>query len=218
MANVAFTPEEEELLSKGLKHCFRPLNARAAKDNLVADLAVQIGPGWNIHQEVSERIQNMHTPLMDHGVRSVIQGLRSKVISHHLTVSKADKGGALVIMDKQTYHTKLLRVIEDMGGKVDDAFNFDTHVGDVRRMIGECGRIIKTLSLKNAFLVMNPSPPMLYGLPKVHKTGMPLRPVVSYVSTPTYLLAKFLDRWFKSTTDFTPPILCQELSDAGRQN
>mgnify|MGYP000966245262 CR=1 FL=1 len=45
---------------------------------------------------------------------------------------------------------------------------------------------------------------MLYGLPKVDKTGIPLRPVVSYVSAPTYLLAKFLDRWFKSTTDFTP--------------
>ena len=34
--------------------------------------------------------------------------------------------------------------------------------------------------------------PCLYGLPKVHKPGVPLRPIVSFVSSPTYHLSKFL--------------------------
>ena len=34
--------------------------------------------------------------------------------------------------------------------------------------------------------------PHLYGLPKVHKQDIPLRPIVSFVSSPTYQLSKFL--------------------------
>ena len=33
-------------------------------------------------------------------------------------------------------------------------------------------------------------PPRFYGLPKVHKNGCPLRPIVSFISTPTYNLFK----------------------------
>ena len=29
--------------------------------------------------------------------------------------------------------------------------------------------------------------PLLYGLPKVHKPGTPLRPIVSFVNSPTYV-------------------------------
>ena len=34
--------------------------------------------------------------------------------------------------------------------------------------------------------------PLLYGLPKVHKPGTPLRPIVSFVNSPTYALSKHL--------------------------
>ena len=36
--------------------------------------------------------------------------------------------------------------------------------------------------------------PLLYGLPKIHKPGVPLRPIVSFVSSPTYALSKHLVR------------------------
>ena len=35
-------------------------------------------------------------------------------------------------------------------------------------------------------------PPRLYGLPKIHKEGVPLRPIVSNIGTPTYQLSKHL--------------------------
>ena len=34
--------------------------------------------------------------------------------------------------------------------------------------------------------------PAIYGLPKIHKEGFPLRPIVSFCSSPTYNLSKFL--------------------------
>ncbi|BHF73120.1 hypothetical protein SprV_0401619600 [Sparganum proliferum] len=39
-----------------------------------------------------------------------------------------------------------------------------------------------------------------YGLPKVHKDGAPLRPIVSLKGTPTYGLAKWLFRCLKFLT------------------
>ena len=33
---------------------------------------------------------------------------------------------------------------------------------------------------------------ILYGLPKVHKANWPIRPILSAVNTPNYLLAKYL--------------------------
>ena len=34
--------------------------------------------------------------------------------------------------------------------------------------------------------------PLLYGLPKLHKPGVPLRPIVSFVNSPSYNLSKYL--------------------------
>ena len=38
------------------------------------------------------------------------------------------------------------------------------------------------------------SPPQLYGLPKIHRVDTPLRPIVSAIGSPTYLLSKQLAR------------------------
>ena len=36
--------------------------------------------------------------------------------------------------------------------------------------------------------------PRFYGLPKIHKSAVPLRPIVSFVNSPAYNLSKFLSR------------------------
>ena len=36
--------------------------------------------------------------------------------------------------------------------------------------------------------------PRFYGLPKIHKSAVPLRHIVSFVNSPTYNLSKFLSR------------------------
>ena len=37
-----------------------------------------------------------------------------------------------------------------------------------------------------------PRPPKLYGLPKLHKPQIPMRPIVSFCGSPTYELSKYL--------------------------
>ena len=49
----------------------------------------------------------------------------------------------------------------------------------------------------------NSVPSRLYGLPKIHKEGNPIRPIVSYVGSPTYNLASFFSNVISKNT--TPP-------------
>ena len=41
----------------------------------------------------------------------------------------------------------------------------------------------------------------MYGLPKIHKTGTPIRPIISAVKTYNYDLAKYLDQILKPLID-----------------
>ena len=46
-----------------------------------------------------------------------------------------------------------------------------------------------------------PQPPKLYGLPKLHKPGFPIRPIVSFCGFPTYQLSKYLTTILQPLTD-----------------
>ena len=50
----------------------------------------------------------------------------------------------------------------------------------------------------------DPLPPLFYGLPKVHKPGVPMRPIVSTVGSVTYHLAKHLSRILTPLVGQTP--------------
>ena len=103
--------------------------------------------------------------------------------SHQLVVCKVDKGNSLVIMKLQEYHSKVTLIIEDMEGVENGGFSFYAHVTEVRKVNHRGSHISTTLPLKKVVLVINPGSPMLYGLPKAHKPGTPVEPVVSYSSS-----------------------------------
>ena len=46
-----------------------------------------------------------------------------------------------------------------------------------------------------------PQPPKLYGLPKLHKPGFPMRPIVSFCGSPTYQLSKYLTTILQPLTE-----------------
>ena len=45
-----------------------------------------------------------------------------------------------------------------------------------------------------------PQPPKLYGLPKLHKPDIPMRPIVSFCGSPTYQLSKYLTTMLQPLT------------------
>jgi hypothetical protein len=48
------------------------------------------------------------------------------------------------------------------------------------------------------------TPPRLYGLPKIHKEGVPLRPIVNCIASPTYSLAKYLKGLLSPLVGYSP--------------
>ena len=46
-----------------------------------------------------------------------------------------------------------------------------------------------------------PQPPKLCRLPKLHKSNIPMRPIVSFCGYPTYQMSKYLTTVLKSLTD-----------------
>ena len=66
----------------------------------------------------------------------------------------------------------------------------------LNRIIKGVNEAIKKSSLdeeiKKKLIVSDPLVPRIYGLPKIHKPGVPLQPIVDTIGSPTYRLAKFL--------------------------
>ena len=128
--------------------------------------------------------------------------MQKKFKSESLYVSKADKGNTVVIMKRNEYDGKVLDFLNTNGGK-QIQFNITKFSKGARKYIDMTNLLLD--QREKCFLkAMNPVPPRLYGLPKLHKQGVSIRPVVSYISSPTYRLCKFLDNWFKKQTNFQP--------------
>ena len=49
--------------------------------------------------------------------------------------------------------------------------------------------------------MLSTATPKLYGLPKLHKLGFPVRPIVSFCGSPTYQLSKYLTTILQPLTD-----------------
>ena len=60
---------------------------------------------------------------------------------------------------------------------------------------------------------MNPQPPKLYSLIKVHKDNHPIRPVVSYTTAPSIKLSKRFINIISYNTEFSPKYSIQNSSE-----
>lgn len=106
---------------------------------------------------------------------------------------KSDKGGHTVIMDVSSYEQKLEQHLSDR-------IYVDIQIDPLKFLIGREQEIVESLMNLNAVSKyasdIPPFQPNLlqlakfYGLPKIHKSGMPLRPITSTVNAPGYFLAK----------------------------
>lgn len=71
----------------------------------------------------------------------------------------------------------------------------------MKKVVKDVTNVIKKSSLsdeiKKKIIPKNGIMPRIYGLPKIHKEGIPLRPIVNTIGSPTYDLAKYLAKILK---------------------
>ncbi|XP_076065238.1 uncharacterized protein LOC143039251 [Oratosquilla oratoria] len=117
-----------------------------------------------------------------------------------IIISQADKGGGVIVMNKNDYLDKMLDLLNDHttyerkpdGNADNEAEKFKI---EARNILRKSVKGKKLLGL----LEEAPRPPLMHGLPKVHKTGMPMRPITSGIGSAPHKLAKRLAKPLSGT-------------------
>ena len=119
-----------------------------------------------------------------------------------IIVTKADKGNKVVVLDKVDYINRTEEMLTQ--GKEFEKVEKDP----LNRLISETNAALKKVvnilddKQKSRLKVSNPVLPRLYALPKVHKPGNKMRPIVNKVNSPAYGVAKWLVKQFNLLEPF----------------
>ena len=131
------------------------------------------------------------------------QALKRLKNDNNIVILPADKGRVTVVMDKTNYFDK-------MDALVNDKQTYEELKRDPPPVLQRKPNS-KILTLKKTDAIDTqryyrlrcsvPQPPKLYGLPKLHKPGIPMRPIVSFCGSPTYQLSEYLTAILQPLTD-----------------
>ncbi|MGL4226872.1 MAG: reverse transcriptase domain-containing protein, partial [Rickettsia sp.] len=123
--------------------------------------------------------------------------LRNLAKDKNLVVSRPDKGRGVVLMDRDNYVSKMNSILSD---ETKFAKIGPPSFGLIFKLEDKINRWLKQL-LDGFFLTQasyqslfssGSSYSALYGLPKVHKPNLPLRPILAAYNSPNFKIAKFL--------------------------
>ena len=127
--------------------------------------------------------------------RRYMTALKRLADDSSIVITRADKGGGVVIMDKTNYLDRMNDLLNDREvyekkapgfiEKASKKFNQET-----RKVLKKSERGKKLLHL----LEEAPTAPRMRGLPKLHKSGIPMRPITSGIGSAPHRLSKLLAR------------------------
>jgi hypothetical protein len=205
LTNTTFAEKEEKLLKKGLAYV-PPSNPIQNLLPLTIDLENALSDQDPINKAyLSLKLKKLiatsipHTNHEEHTIKSI----KNKIAKENLVLTKADKGNSLAILEKTEYIKKVSQFIDNCGSNI---LKFDPTIKyqkTLNTLLQNCPITIPPNS-KFRFLNMNPSAPILYGLLKLHKPDIPIRPVASFVQAPTYKLCKLLNSLLPKKLNFEP--------------
>ena len=136
-----------------------------------------------------------HDFLMQNECYQAIKSLRR---NENILITRSDKGSGVVILNKSDYVTKMGNILNDASkfeclGPAATADKTATIETKLQNRLRES--LNSEQLLKQVYDVVRPTSlqrPRMYGLPKTHKVGTPLRPILSMVGSSHHELAKWL--------------------------
>jgi hypothetical protein len=144
--------------------------------------------GYNTQHAVQER----HT----------INNIKNKLTENNAIVLKDDKGNSIVITHIDDYHNKIHDFITSNKFSIINNDLTNNFQKQIRHTINNCPLVIPK-DRKWMYTNLNPSAPTIRGLPKIHNTNIPIRPVINWKQAPAYKLAKLLSQLIQ--THIPPP-------------
>lgn len=124
---------------------------------------------------------------------------------------EADKGGALVILNRDDYQKRIDEQLNDTHYYQKLSQDPTEHIKILIKIVVQEGLVFGYISDRTAKFLMcqNPKIPYFYGLPKIHKAERPppLRPIVSGRGSVLEPLAKFVDSFFQPFIPLIPTFI-----------
>ncbi|CAF4654356.1 unnamed protein product, partial [Rotaria sp. Silwood2] len=123
-----------------------------------------------------------------------LAALKSLKSNNNIVICKADKGNCIVILDKDSYIKKAEEILKG------EQFQAVNHNKFHQEREEELNKYIFSLfkeniidkKLRHQLQSTCSSISVFYGLPKAHKNGYPLRPIISTIGSYQYPLSKYL--------------------------
>ena len=135
--------------------------------------------------------QIRHNPNLSPDETKALKELRS---DNNIIILKSDKGNATVVMDRRDYESKLSIMLNDTSTykklNRDSSAALERKMNSLLLQLNRSEQIPDRLyqRLRSSSRVTS----RIYGLPKVHKSDVPLRPIISFYTSPTYQLSRHL--------------------------
>ena len=203
------TEAEKTVLARGLRFCLPPkdvdkYDVKCSFELFYRDLVKLNVP---LTSENQDRLRNQLKNISYNYIYSYDFSKQKNILSKDewkalndlrsddsIIITKPDKGNGIVIVSRLDYLNKMKQLLSD-NTKFKPLTSNPTKareesLSSYLRKLRKDGIIDDAVFQK--ILPGGSSPGVLYGLPKVHKTGCPFRPIVSSVNTYNYNLASYL--------------------------
>ena len=182
------TEKEKDVLALGLNFAVTPRQIIAATESTATQLDKETAQ--QLRHRVNSILSTANSPRsnLDKQQRESVRSLRD---DENIVILPVDKGNATVTLDRTDYVIKMENLLED------DAYKKVTR-NPTSRIEKRISTALKDCEYKGYITTKQrmhlahqfSSPPQIYGIPKVHKVGVPLRPIVAAIESPSHLLAK----------------------------
>ena len=204
ISSKPLTDTEESALQKGMNFAIAPKKIPiaeivAAVEGSISELSAE--EKLKVRAQVSEVLSRARPPPSNIPSKEMkdLQDLRKD--KSRLIIS-ADKGNCTVVMDRKDYDDKVKELLGDESTykvlKKDPTKKTERDMNGILLKMKREGTIGE--KLYRHLHSSDGLPPRFYGLPKTHKNGNPLRPIVSFISSPTYNLSKYVAKMLKPLT------------------
>ncbi|XP_028408809.1 uncharacterized protein LOC114531389 [Dendronephthya gigantea] len=194
ISDRSLTEQQTRSLAKGLNFNTKDADALDYVADLESALKSTSLPDEtkeHIRHQITTNLLNKRPVSLDTDEQKAIKDLQD---DKEIIILPADKGRMTVVMNKSDYIDKANTLLKDTATyqPLDTDPNKTTvnHINQKLKQLKDKGK----LDERNYSRIRpnDASTAKFYGLPKIHKKNIPLRPIVSLPGSPTYELSKYL--------------------------
>lgn len=219
-SNIDIPPVVKSILSLGDKFCIPVSKTEIPYDTFISDVESSL---FNVECQVDRtetrnRFVNILTNFKNRSSHKEILTLKEKKLKRDIIITKrfvkqhpdliisnADKGNVTVVMNRSEYDEKMFGLLNDTSTYTKIP---NIPLSSIQKQLNAMvtswekeGRISASTGKK--LRCYNGHHARIYGLPKIHKPNLPLRPIVSSLGTPLYHLSAFLSDALNKTVGFS---------------